>query len=204
MRIRTRRGYDWTERFPLIVEAASRLRATSFVLNGEGVILRRDVSDFDALHDRRRDCEVHGRLYIGRSSQVKAEPDHCAQRSLFRVEPGSDAMPNVYIESRPKGRPKGSPVVDYVVEDHADHVLATTKTQHEAIEWARKQGHQSLVARVRHLNDKKRPDHWAQLHTRWVPSYAVMSELSTVILPSIVVAPASCFSLALWSARSSP
>jgi bifunctional non-homologous end joining protein LigD len=33
--------------------------ATSFVLEGEGVILRRDgVSDFDALHDRRRAWKV--------------------------------------------------------------------------------------------------------------------------------------------------
>jgi hypothetical protein len=33
-------------------------------------------------------------------------------------------MANVYIEPRPKGRPEGDPVDDYVVEDHADHVLA--------------------------------------------------------------------------------
>jgi hypothetical protein len=39
-------------------------------------------------------------------------------------------------------------------------ILATFKTQHEAIDWARKQGHAPLVARVRHLNDKKKPDHW--------------------------------------------
>jgi hypothetical protein len=32
-------------------------------------------------------------------------------------------MPNVYIEPRPKGRPEGDPIDDYVVEDHADHVL---------------------------------------------------------------------------------
>ena len=36
-------------------------------------------------------------------------------------------------------------------------ILATFKTQHEAIDWARKQGHAPLVARVRHLNDKKKP-----------------------------------------------
>ena len=47
-------------------------------------------------------------------------------------------MANVYVEPRPKGRPEGSHVDDYVVEDHADHVLATFKTQHEAIDWARK------------------------------------------------------------------
>jgi hypothetical protein len=41
-------------------------------------------------------------------------------------------MANVYVESRPKGRPEGSHIDDYVVEDHADHVLATFKTQREA------------------------------------------------------------------------
>jgi hypothetical protein len=38
-------------------------------------------------------------------------------------------MPNVYIEARPKGRQEGSAVEDFVVEDHADHVLAAFKTQ---------------------------------------------------------------------------
>ncbi len=32
-------------------------------------------------------------------------------------------MANVYIEARPKGGPEGSAIDDYVVEDHADHVL---------------------------------------------------------------------------------
>jgi hypothetical protein len=69
-------------------------------------------------------------------------------------------MVNVYIEARPKGRPENSPVEDFVVEDHADHVLHAAKTQREAIEWAKTAGHKPLVARVRHLNDKKKPDHW--------------------------------------------
>ena len=67
-------------------------------------------------------------------------------------------MPNVYVEARPKRRPENSPIEDYVVEDHADHVLATFKDH--AIAWARKEGHKPLVARVRHLGDKKNPDHW--------------------------------------------
>jgi hypothetical protein len=46
-------------------------------------------------------------------------------------------MANVYIEARPKGRPQGDPISDYVVEDHADKVLGTFKTQHEAIAWAK-------------------------------------------------------------------
>lgn len=69
-------------------------------------------------------------------------------------------MANVYVEARPKGRPEGSHIDDYVVEDHADHVLHTCKTQHEAIDWAKRNGHHPLVARVRHLNNKKIPDHW--------------------------------------------
>jgi len=64
-------------------------------------------------------------------------------------------MPNVYIEARSKGRQEGSPIDDYVVEDHANHVLAAFKTQHEAIAWAKNQGHAPLIARVRHLNDKR-------------------------------------------------
>jgi hypothetical protein len=69
-------------------------------------------------------------------------------------------MAVVYVEARPKGRPEGSPITDYVVEEHADHALATFKTQHEAIEWAKKNGHTPHVARVRHMNDRKTADHW--------------------------------------------
>ena len=69
-------------------------------------------------------------------------------------------MANIYVEARPKGRPEGSAITDYVAESHTDQVLGTFRTQNEAIKWAKSQGHQPLVARVRHLNDKKKPDHW--------------------------------------------
>ena len=69
-------------------------------------------------------------------------------------------MANVYVEARPKGHREGSPIVDYVVEDHADNVLAMFSTQRQAIDWAKAKGHHPLVARVRHLNDKRIPDHW--------------------------------------------
>ena len=69
-------------------------------------------------------------------------------------------MASVYIEARPKGRPEGDPIESYVVEDHADHVLHISKTQADAIAWAKKEGHDPLVARVRHLNDKKKADQW--------------------------------------------
>ncbi len=69
-------------------------------------------------------------------------------------------MANVYVEARPKGRLEGSPITDYVVEDHTDSVLGTFRTQKDAIDWAKSKGHSPLVARVRHLNNKKIPDHW--------------------------------------------
>lgn len=69
-------------------------------------------------------------------------------------------MANVYVEARPKGRAEGSAVQDYVVEDAGDNVLGTFATQWEAIAWAQSRGHSPVVARVRHLNNKRIPDHW--------------------------------------------
>jgi ATP-dependent DNA ligase len=46
----TRNGNDWTDRFPAIVETASQLRATSFLIDGEAVIAHDDgTPDFHAL-----------------------------------------------------------------------------------------------------------------------------------------------------------
>jgi bifunctional non-homologous end joining protein LigD len=51
----TRRGYDWTERYPAIAGAAAKLRARSFTLDGEAVVCGTDgVAVFNALHRRRR------------------------------------------------------------------------------------------------------------------------------------------------------
>lgn len=72
-------------------------------------------------------------------------------------------MATVYVEARPKGRQEGSPIQDFVVEEHADRVIKTTSTQKEAIDWAKANGHAPHVARVRHLNDRKNPDHWRKV-----------------------------------------
>jgi bifunctional non-homologous end joining protein LigD len=50
VRLISRGGYDWDDRFPLIVSAALELPQQSFVVDGEVVVLRPDgVSEFDAL-----------------------------------------------------------------------------------------------------------------------------------------------------------
>jgi len=52
-------GYDWTNRYPWIVETARKIRQKRFVLDGEAVILGVDgYSDFDALHSGRHNEEV--------------------------------------------------------------------------------------------------------------------------------------------------
>jgi ATP-dependent DNA ligase len=48
-------GHDWAQHFPLIVEAALKLRQQHFVIDGEAVVLGSDgVSDFVALHSGKR------------------------------------------------------------------------------------------------------------------------------------------------------
>jgi hypothetical protein len=69
-------------------------------------------------------------------------------------------MANVFVEPRPKSRQERAPINHYVVETEGDHVLKKCGTQAEAIQWARAQTHTVHVARVRHLADKKIPDHW--------------------------------------------
>ena len=59
VRLFTRGGHDWTDRYPLIVEAALKNRQKQFVLDGEVVVLGVDgVSNFGALHSRRHDDEA--------------------------------------------------------------------------------------------------------------------------------------------------
>ena len=55
----TRNGHDWADRFPAIVDAALRIKASSFVIDGEAVITSDDgMSDFRALRSKRRGIEA--------------------------------------------------------------------------------------------------------------------------------------------------
>jgi bifunctional non-homologous end joining protein LigD len=53
VRLFTRRGYNWTGRYPAIAVTATPLRARSFTLDGEAVVCGPDgAAVFDALHRR--------------------------------------------------------------------------------------------------------------------------------------------------------
>jgi ATP-dependent DNA ligase len=59
VRLITRGGYNWTDRYPWIVEAALKNRQERFVIDGEAVILGIDgISDFNALHSGKHNEEV--------------------------------------------------------------------------------------------------------------------------------------------------
>jgi ATP-dependent DNA ligase len=56
VRLFTRRGYDWSDRYPRIIEAARKLEVRSFLIDGEAVCCREDgISDFEKLHSRQHD-----------------------------------------------------------------------------------------------------------------------------------------------------
>jgi hypothetical protein len=69
-------------------------------------------------------------------------------------------MPNAYVEPRSKGRPEGMVISDYVLEFASGQQLGGPfRTQAEAANYARRQGHHPLCARIRHT-DKGNPHHW--------------------------------------------
>ena len=66
IRLLTRRGNDWSSRFPLIVEAVNHLKVRSCLIDGEVVCCdERGVASFQILRRRRnearREAEEHWR-----------------------------------------------------------------------------------------------------------------------------------------------
>jgi bifunctional non-homologous end joining protein LigD len=62
VRLYTRNAYDWTVRLPAIAAAAARIKAKSFTIDGEAVVLGPDgLSCFDEL--RRREAAHSAMLY---------------------------------------------------------------------------------------------------------------------------------------------
>ena len=59
VRLYTRRGFNWADRYPRIVEALRSLRVRSIVIDGEAVICGTEgKSDFDKLHSGAYDASV--------------------------------------------------------------------------------------------------------------------------------------------------
>ena len=59
IRLITRRGNDWSDRFPLVVEAVNHLKVRSCLIDGEVVCCdERGLARFDVLRRRRNEVEV--------------------------------------------------------------------------------------------------------------------------------------------------
>lgn len=59
VRIYTRRGADWTKRFPRVVAAVRLLKARSILIDGEGIVYdEQGMPNFALLHSREHDSEV--------------------------------------------------------------------------------------------------------------------------------------------------
>ena len=93
VRLFTRNGHNWTDRYPLIVEAALRNRATSFVIDGEALLLGVDgVSDFDGLHSRKFNSEVQ--LYAFDALMLRG------RRPAPAAAVGGDRVEHVTVQRR--------------------------------------------------------------------------------------------------------
>jgi ATP dependent DNA ligase domain len=92
----TRNGHDWADRFPAIVDAAHRIKASSFLIDGEAVIARDDgTPDFRA--------PPRGGAALSRIAQLDqrtALPDQCLHSAeaegpmvQFRTKSGCSCCP---------------------------------------------------------------------------------------------------------------
>jgi bifunctional non-homologous end joining protein LigD len=76
VRLFTRRGYDWSARYPAISVTATLLRAKSFTVDGEAVVCGPDgVAIFDALH--RRGTVTEAMLYAFDLLELDGEDLRC-------------------------------------------------------------------------------------------------------------------------------
>jgi bifunctional non-homologous end joining protein LigD len=130
VRVYTRRGADWTKRFPRIVQAARKMKATSFLLDGEGIVCDgKGMPSFELLHSRDYDREVSlcaFDLLELAGTEVRKQP------LLERKELLADFLAEVK---------DGIEFNDYI-EDFARHVV---------FDHACKLGHEGIVAKRKDL-----------------------------------------------------
>jgi bifunctional non-homologous end joining protein LigD len=67
VRLYARRGFNWADRYPRIVEALRSLPGRSIVIDGQAVVCGKDgKSDFDKLHSQAgRGTRAHDRTLVG-------------------------------------------------------------------------------------------------------------------------------------------
>ncbi len=106
VRLFTRNGFDWTDKYPLITEAARRIRSTSLVLDGEAVLLGVDgISDFDGLHSRQYNDEVQFYAFdvlVDGSNDLRKLPLHLRKNMDIFVD-SADTLASARITDTRRG-----------------------------------------------------------------------------------------------------
>jgi bifunctional non-homologous end joining protein LigD len=89
VRVLSKTGLNWTERFPWIVETALKLRQDRFVIDGEAVVLGVDgISDFDALQSGKHNDEVQlyaFDMFAGEGDYYRKLPLFLRKQNLARL-----------------------------------------------------------------------------------------------------------------------
>jgi ATP-dependent DNA ligase len=89
VRLLSKSGHDWADRYPFIVETALKHREKRFVIDGEVVVLDlRGISDFGALQSRKHDDEAQlyafDLLVLG-GDDLRSLPLHLRKANLARL-----------------------------------------------------------------------------------------------------------------------
>jgi bifunctional non-homologous end joining protein LigD len=88
VRLYTISGYDWTDRYPQIVKAASRLK-TSMIIDAEAVIQGPEgITDFEALHGRTRNADAFAYVFdvlMLDGTDLRGQPWQVRRKELERI-----------------------------------------------------------------------------------------------------------------------
>jgi bifunctional non-homologous end joining protein LigD len=157
VRLFTKSGHDWTHRYPWIVEAARKIKASQFILDGEGVVLDlRSYSDFDALVSRKHDDEVQ--LYA--FDILALDGDDLTKLPL--------GMRKTNLERLLRRRPEGVQLAPFEPgETGPDLFRATCEHGLEGI----------VSKRIDRVYKFGRCEHWLKSKNRNHPAYARVKEI---------------------------
>lgn len=151
VRLFTRRGFDWTDRYPRVVAAALKVKAASFTMDGETVCIDENgVADFANLHSRCFDKEAIFYAF-----------------DLMHVD-GEDLKPMPLIERKARlakliRRPTGIHYVEHDADGGPDLFGAACKMGLEGIV--------SKRAASRYMPGPKRCQSWRKTKNKRAPGY---------------------------------
>ena len=112
IRLITRRGNDWTTRYPLVVEAVNHLQVRSCLSDCEVVCCdARGVTDFHLLRHRRNEPQAF--LYAFdllelNGADLRREPIECARRRYLRRTLAADQVATPSESGEPRRNRRGA------------------------------------------------------------------------------------------------